>query len=59
MCVFTPKKAHNCAHRAHLHTSPLCVFLCVCVPNPRWVGGGSLEWKRSHVARILRPTRAP
>ena len=52
MCVFTPKKAHNCAHRAHLHTSPLCVFLCVCVPardyeednpryeedNPRWVG---------------------
>ena len=26
-------------HRAHMHTSPLCVFLCVCVPNPRlWVG---------------------
>ena len=29
MCVFTPKKAHNCAHRAHMHTSPLCVCLCV------------------------------
>ena len=30
MCVFTPKMAHNCTHRAHLHTTPLCVFLCVC-----------------------------
>ena len=30
-------------HRAHLHTSPLCVFLCVCAPNPRlWVGQPAL-----------------
>ena len=71
-CVFAPKKAHNCAHRAHMHTTPLCVFLCVCVPipriwedNPRWEGGGSLgeRWRfpllpRPNVARILCLTRA-
>ena len=58
MCVFTPKKAHNCAHRAHLHTSPLCVCLCVCVPNPRY-GDDNPRYEGAVVRREVALTTAP
>ena len=48
---------HN-AHRAHLHTSRLCVFLCVCVPNPRR-GGGQPALGGAVFMRELAMTTAP
>ena len=54
-------------HIAHICTHPVCACFCVFVclipakgeDNPSWEGDGSLRGKRSHVARIPRPPRAP